>query len=245
MYTGEVVEAGAGMGTDLSVSVRASCADSDPGILEVTLVNARGVPVGHWPEDGCPHVVVEFQEHLSTTDAPFTLQIKSCPAPNSPSMITTAGPFLMAPPTPPQGHPVCNPLRTTPPTQACVDAQRRANAAASDAEAACDQVRYWRSQRDTDAAIATAAFVAMAGFITAAMAAGFWLVQVILWALAAISAAVGIVYSILAAQANSHYFDYLGRVNEARQRYRDAMIDVRANCCPDQGTVLPITDCST
>jgi hypothetical protein len=249
MANGEIVAVG-GSGDELSVTVRAFTTGGELGISQVVMTNVRGLPVWSIDVAGCPPFVTEFVEHLSVSDAPLSLDIQVCAQQGGqeppPSHV---GPFLT--PGPGSGGSVleCSPLRSIPPTTACTTAVDTANSAANDAQAACDAARRDRAERDADAAVAAAMYVAAVAL--AAAAGACWvipyaghIISVILLILAAIALIIAFVYTAMTADANSRYLGDLERFNNARQRYRSASDNVRANCCPGQGVLLAISDCT-
>lgn len=242
MLHAEVVDNG-GMGTELNIALRVFYDSPDTGIDRLELRNRRGFIVFEDKLSNCPLTYMRNVEHLSASDAPFSLTIWRCQGidggPPPPDVVENLLPQ----------HDLCGSGHPTPPTQACLDAQTQAVKLANTASGYCDQARVAHAERDSWAAAAAAAWVAFAALTAAAIAAlaipivGYFL-AVALFIAAAIFLGTAIATSALTYSVNKRYQKNLSTFNDVRQAYRDQMLIVRAACCPEQIHVPDLPDCS-
>ncbi len=123
----------------------------------------------------------------------------------------------------------------TTPMDACAAAQNSSllDLAHSRFDTAC---QWLRSDQANAAALGVAAGVAggiAAALIGAAAAAGFWVAQLILIALAAIAAAVALALTILAIDAAANIGRDQRMLADAQTIWRNAIAAVKSACCPD------------
>lgn len=240
---------GAGVLIDIQIIVIAT---SPNGIASVKMQDSLGLETVII-QGGCPgpREVNQTVPGISTYRLPIRIIAAECdPNNNTSGAAESYGPFLGGGQSPHgSGTVFCSSLYSVPASQACLDAQAAASPHAAAAAAACDEARYDRAARDGWAAVAAAAYVAAAAFAAVAVSAAAipiagTVIAIILFAIAAIFLGSAIGASISAARSNDRYLADLANFNRERAALREAMMDVRSACCPDQISVQDVSDCT-
>jgi hypothetical protein len=126
-------------------------------------------------------------------------------------------------------------------SQACIDARNKAVNARNEATAACSDVKRLENDRTAYTAVLGVLVAALIALIVAAISAP-WPINLVLWIIATlVSIAMVVMIALLA--------DNLSRLNGAKnmlataiQSFKDAVMDVEANCnifCPPIDLTVP------